>query len=834
VLSSARFATSSSSSRSPSRAVLCSTITNRRSSKHGKNSITITITRTRTRTRTRTTTTNARASTNARSDSNNNKQQQQLSDENAIIIIGLGARGCSVVDELQAKNSLQKSTTMFWSISADVQALTNTKSQNRWRLPPSAADVPQSAVIDNARSAAQSVLLSVDALVNVENSSRNGKEDDDSKSNKNNSKSNKNKNNDERVHICIVCASGEAGGEAGILFVKELFKSKNITSEKRQRLPGFWGGQETPNGCTVSVHAIAPFDFEGRRKRDDSLNFLKICSRKKAADSVVVIAQRDSQALEGEPMTLESASELANDFCRWSVLNTSRDLRRKSTFWDARVNGENERCGILDEQNAFKNQISSKSLREINAENLSKSADGGCGIAVIGCAVEQLKTYGTEDEQIASAVISAVKKAAEGSPFLDPSQALGEKCKHLMCQISTPRGVLGPLARKEITKNLASFVDPMKCGVTIALAPAENTVGSIELSLYAISNFETIADRFTMRQSQIALRKLNDRNLPDAMMNNLDMRKKRLDWSATDDVIFSKVIAVKAAADTNTNSTNNNKKGNNAAVSDGNKVVVDSIFDKALMSVDETDDETLLEAGDLLANIEGGGSQDTPQHSNIDPFQTTDEAFDLESDLVNNNENDLLKVIIPGELTGKIVLTPVRVLRPKEDESGNVVGYRAVDSVDDYDNNINEDNDDENDNDSSSSSPSYSKFSLLGWRPFSSKNDKKESNTDTKVKNRMFNVLESDREARTRPILRVEYANMCVYEGEVLEKTTKAEGSGIMRFASGDWYEGKFSNGLPDGKGKISYAKDGKVFEGVWSNGSPINGSFVDVSRSAQ
>ena len=55
-----------------------------------------------------------------------------------------------------------------------------------------------------------------------------------------------------------------------------------------------------------------------------------------------------------------------------------------------------------------------------------------------------------------------------------------------------------------------------------------------------------------------------------------------------------------------------------------------------------------------------------------------------------------------------------------------------------------------------------------------------------------------------------------------------------MRFASGDWYEGKFSNGLPDGKGKISYAKDGKVFEGVWSNGSPINGSFVDVSRSAQ
>ncbi|CAL6359941.1 unnamed protein product [Bathycoccus prasinos] len=48
---------------------------------------------------------------------------------------------------------------------------------------------------------------------------------------------------------------------------------------------------------------------------------------------------------------------------------------------------------------------------------------------------------------------------------------------------------------------------------------------------------------------------------------------------------------------------------------------------------------------------------------------------------------------------------------------------------------------------------------------------------------------------------------MCVYEGEVLEKTTKAEGSGIMRFASGDWYEGRFAQGKPDGKGKLSFSR---------------------------
>ena len=759
-----------------------------------------------------------------------------------IIVVGLGTRGVTIIDELQEGACLPKA--QFWSISSDVGILTRTKSTNRWRLPPATSDIPQSAVIDNATSAAQSVLFAAESM-SLEAFSG-GDDDDDKKK----SKQDKQKELDEKVHICVVCSSGEAGGEAGMLFAKELFKSKNISSEKKTRFPGIWGGVETPSGSTVSIHAVAPFDFEGRRKRDEGLAFLDMCSRKKGADSVVVVSQRDAQALEGEPMTLEAASALANDFCRWSVLNVAKDLRRNSTFWDARVNGENERCGILDEQNAFKDAISSKTLREINSQNLSKSASGGCGIAVVGCAVEELKTYGTEDEQISAAIVSAVKEAAEDSPFLDPTQALGEKCAHLVCQISTPRGTLGPLARKSITSSLAAYVDPLKCGVTICKAPAENTVGCIEISLYAVANFETIAERFTLRQSQIALRKLKDRNLPEQMIKNLEPRKKRLDWSSVDDFVDE--------SNENKVTSPPPKRSSPQTASDGKSV--DSIFDEALMSVDESN-KSLLRAGDMLANIsEDGTMEDAPE---INPFVTTDEEFDLESENFvvlededlevprpppppsSNTEekqkttessaatanNDAARITVPGELTGSVVLTPVRVLRPKEDASGNVVGYRAVDSVNDYDKADVDDNDIDDQNEKSNSN---SKFSLLGWRPFSSKNDKKESNTDTKVKNRMFNVLESDREARTRPILRVEYANMCVYEGEVLEKTTKAEGSGIMRFASGDWYEGKFSNGLPDGKGKISYAKDGKVFEGVWSNGSPINGSFVDVSRSAQ
>ena len=756
-----------------------------------------------------------------------------------IVVVGLGTRGVTIVDELQKGACLPKA--QYWSISNDVDILTRTISTNRWRLPPATSDIAQSAVIDNATSAAQSVLfaaenMGIKALAEEQN-------DDVNKNNTKKSDQEKQRDLDEMVHICVVCSSGEAGGEAGTLFVKELFKSKNIASEKKTRFPGIWGGAEAPSGSTVSIHAVAPFDFEGRRKRDEGLAFLEICSRKKGADLVVAVPQRDSQALEGQPMTLEAASALANDFCRWSVLNVAKDLRRNSTFWDARVNGENERCGILDEQNAFKDGISSKTLRAINIENLSKSADGGCGIAVVGCAVQELKTYGTEDEQVSAAIVSAVKEAAEDSPFLDPEQALGENCAHLVCQISTPRGALGTLARKSITSSLAAYVNPLKCGVTICKAPAENTVGCIEISLYAVANFETIAERFTLRQSQIALRKLKDRNLPEQMMNNLELKKKRLDWSSMDDVYGE-------------NQNNNEiaslpKSSSPQKASDG--VNVDSIFNEALMSADESN-ESLLRAGDMLANItEDASIDDVPE---IDPFVTTDEKFDLESENfvvaedadveappsppsppsppkveeeaeIKSNaaitQDDAAQISVPGELTGSVVLTPVRVLRPKEDASGNVVGYSAVDSVNDYNNNDNYDEDDEDGNEENDSN---SKFSLLGWRPFSSKNDSSSSSSSSsKVRSRAFGVLESDREARIRPILRVEYANMCVYEGEVLEKTTQAEGAGIMRFASGDWYEGRFAQGKPDGKGKLSFSKGG-YFEGEWLNGKPVKGKY--------
>ena len=218
-------------------------------------------------------------------------------------------------------------------------------------------------------------------------------------------------------------------------------------------------------------------------------------------------------------------------------------------------------------------------------------------------------------------------------------------------------------------------------------------------------------------------------------MNNLELKKKRLDWSSMDDVYGENQNKNEIASLPKSSSPQKASDGEN----------IDSIFNEALMSADESN-ESLLRAGDMLANItEDASIDDVPE---IDPFVTTDEKFDLESENfvvvedadvevppsppsppkveeeaeIKSNaaitQDDAAQISVPGELTGSVVFDAVRVLRPKEDASGNVVGYSAVDSVNDYNNNDNYDEDDEDENEENDSN---SKFSLLGWRPFSSK-----------------------------------------------------------------------------------------------------------------
>jgi hypothetical protein len=61
------------------------------------------------------------------------------------------------------------------------------------------------------------------------------------------------------------------------------------------------------------------------------------------------------------------------------------------------------------------------------------------------------------------------------------------------------------------------------------------------------------------------------------------------------------------------------------------------------------------------------------------------------------------------------------------------------------------------------------------------------------------------------------FANGDRYEGEWREDNY--DGRGTFVWASGTRYEGEWQNGKPNGWGKATYAWDGSVYEGIWTNG---------------
>ena len=129
----------------------------------------------------------------------------------------------------------------------------------------------------------------------------------------------------------------------------------------------------------------------------------------------------------------------------------------------------------------------------------------------------------------------------------------------------------------------------------------------------------------------------------------------------------------------------------------------------------------------------------------------------------------------------------VRISEPQEDASGNVIGYKTLDGKE-----IDK-----------QSSPIKT---LFGYRPSKSKEQEKSN-----LSKRAMGMLEKDR-VGSGAIVRMEFANMSVYEGEWVNG--KREGDGRQVFADGDWYEGKWYADLPDGKGRLTWKRRVRVFRG--------------------
>ena len=261
-----------------------------------------------------------------------------------IIVVGLGTRGVTIIDELQEGACLPKA--QFWSISSDVGILTRTKSTNRWRLPPATSDIPQSAVIDNAtreREREQSVLFAAESM-SLEAFSSGVDDDDDKKK----SKQEKQKELDEKVHICVVCSSGEAGGEAGMLFAKELFKSKNIARARKKLDSRAYGAASkrragVPYLFTRSHHSISKDDGNETKGwrfwicvRGRKVRILWLSFRKRRAGAGRRTDDFRSRIGVGERfLSLERLERRERLEAKLDVLGRARE-RRKRTVWDIR------------------------------------------------------------------------------------------------------------------------------------------------------------------------------------------------------------------------------------------------------------------------------------------------------------------------------------------------------------------------------------------------------------------------------------------------------------------------------------------------------------------
>jgi hypothetical protein len=171
---------------------------------------------------------------------------------------------------------------------------------------------------------------------------------------------------------------------------------------------------------------------------------------------------------------------------------------------------------------------------------------------------------------------------------------------------------------------------------------------------------------------------------------------------------------------------------------------------------------------------------------------------------VNIAERPSPSAVIPLPRDFATSQVAVRVSEPREDAFGNVIGHKTL----------------HGEEPDKKSSPVKT---LFGWRPDKPKKEKK-----SELSKRALGMLERD--GQKRAVVRMEYANMSVYEGEWADG--KREGVGRQVFTDGDWYEGNWFADLPDGKGKLSFKKgENSFFEGMFNAGVPDGpGKLVRVS----
>ena len=351
-----------------------------------------------------------------------------------VTIVGIGTRGTVVVDRLVKQKVLPLAE--YWVLNSDTNSLQNSAAPNRWRLPPGNVPATDSAVLDNAASAANAILSG--------GVSRRPP-----------------------GTILVLASAAEAAG-AGLETVKAIARLKDGEAPRRKwSLSGFVGRSRANaiahRGPVLISAVVCPFDFEGPRKSALAAEFLDAAQM--ASDVVCAVPQASlTESSEGTALTVAEATEYADTTLQWSAWTVLEMLRSPAWVGTNAAGGAGKVLG-------WERELTAGLLRSaVTGRHQVGAGIDGCGVASVGHGAANVQIAGFPLEQAqAAAVRLAVIAAARDSPFLRGS--LFRAAELVACSI-TVGGELTAGARAAASDALAQLTN-VDCVQVITAPPAD-------------------------------------------------------------------------------------------------------------------------------------------------------------------------------------------------------------------------------------------------------------------------------------------------------------------------------------------------------------------------
>ena len=566
--------------------------------------------------------------------------------------------------------------------------------------------------------------------------------------------------------ILVLCAGGEALN-SGVAFLRSLAREKNAQGKKR-RFFGFKGATRAPEGATMIAGVISPFTFEGRRKQSTCEEYLREASAAGVCDAVITVSQSELLKNGEEGMSVQEATSIADASLLVGVLNTAEALR--ASCWNSNVTGA---AGDIE---AWVPQTDKGALRE-TVNRVMATRGGGCGVSHVGRGIAEVPTYGSADEALGAAARSAIAAAAQQSPFLAPGRF---DTAHLVVCVVEHGNAFGPSARTAVSRALdeltaaeqfIAITDPDKRGST-----------EVEVTLLTVTDPATAAAA-APESENVAVVPEEGQKKANAMLfvPGYDEESAPPEKTKRKTTKLSRDDLKKYGADSEATEIRENQPAVVVTASTVEESVTASTVEESV-TASTVEESVTFTSEDLAAPASAPATMPAAEEA---PARST------------------TRFSLPHDFGTKQVA--VRISEPQEDASGNVIGYKTLDGKE-----IDK-----------QSSPIKT---LFGYRPSKSKEQEKSN-----LSKRAMGMLEKDR-VGSGAIVRMEFANMSVYEGEWVNG--KREGDGRQVFADGDWYEGKWYADLPDGKGRLTWKRgEYAYFEGMFNAGKPDgSGKLVETS----